>query len=371
MATNEFLPFCPTSTGTNLLTEAEYTAAADRTTGNKPGVASSKLNNKALRQATYVTGQVAQFVSDQTGADLLDDNVPAKLLAQLNAAMKFIAPVVNVFTSSSGNYNLPYNFRIATGSATAGATYTNNSVTFTVVATVASAKAVIMTGNGAPLAAGTLTKASGTGDATLTFYAVRAPLYLEVEMVGGGGGGTGSSSDGTGTTGGNGGSTTFGSSTAGGGGGALGSAATNGIGEAGTGGSATLGSGFSGLAILGGDGNLGGTNVIVAGCVPGGSGGSSAFGGSGRGGGLSGDSGHGGSVNSGAGGGGGSISHTGGIWGGNGGGSGGYIKALVLAPASTYAYSIGASGTAGSAGTLGSPGAVGGTGVIQVTAYYQ
>jgi len=48
MATNNFLPFSPTDTGTNLLTQVEYAAATDRTIGNQPGVASSKLNNKAI-----------------------------------------------------------------------------------------------------------------------------------------------------------------------------------------------------------------------------------------------------------------------------------------------------------------------------------
>ncbi len=86
MATNNFLPFCPTDTGTNLLNEADYTAAADRVSGNKPGVASSKLNNKALRQACVIASQVAQYVSDITGADMIDDGTTTTLLANMLAA---------------------------------------------------------------------------------------------------------------------------------------------------------------------------------------------------------------------------------------------------------------------------------------------
>ena len=54
MGTNNFLPFCPTDSGTNLLTQGEYAVIATRTTGNQPGIASSKLNNKAIRQANAV-----------------------------------------------------------------------------------------------------------------------------------------------------------------------------------------------------------------------------------------------------------------------------------------------------------------------------
>jgi len=188
--TNEILPFCPTDTGTNLLTEAEYTADADRVSGNKPGVASSKLNNKALRQSTFVASQFAQFLVDKLAVNVLDDGVSATLLAQIKAAFTAIAPIKTVYTAN-GTYTQSYVFYIATGSATAGATYTNDSKTFTVSTTVASGTVLTCKGTGAPLSEGTLTKASGTGDATLTFYAVRAPLYLDVTVVGSGAGGGG------------------------------------------------------------------------------------------------------------------------------------------------------------------------------------
>lgn len=88
MATNNFLPFCPTTTGTNLLTQSEYAAAADRDDGNQPGIASSKLNNKALRQASAIVSQIAQMVSDNTGADMLDtDSVEATLLANMKQGL--------------------------------------------------------------------------------------------------------------------------------------------------------------------------------------------------------------------------------------------------------------------------------------------
>ena len=68
-----------------------------------------------------------------------------------------ISPQADLFVTSSCN-------------ATAGATYTNNGSTFTVVTTVSSSTSLQTTGGaGAPAASGTLTKASGTGDSTIAF----------------------------------------------------------------------------------------------------------------------------------------------------------------------------------------------------------
>jgi hypothetical protein len=72
------------------------------------------------------------------------------------------------FTSTT---NTLYTFTISSASATIGATYTNNSQTFTVVNTIASATTLVCTGTGAPSSSGTLTKASGTGASTITFSA--------------------------------------------------------------------------------------------------------------------------------------------------------------------------------------------------------
>lgn len=190
MATNNMLPFCPTDTGTNLLSQGDYAVATDRTNGNQPGVASSKLVNKALRQSSVMASQLAQAVSDLTGADILDNGQSAPILGALNAALAFLPMYRENFTSS-GTYYKSYYFFISSGSATAGATYTNNSATFTVVTTVASGTLIHMKGTGAPAASGTLTKSGGTGDNTLTFYAARAPIQVYVQVVGAGGGGGG------------------------------------------------------------------------------------------------------------------------------------------------------------------------------------
>ena len=70
-----------------------------------------------------------------------------------------------------GGVGKHYTFTVTSASATVGATYTNNSQTFTVLATIASETTLYMGGTGAPAASGTLTKSTGTGDATIAFSA--------------------------------------------------------------------------------------------------------------------------------------------------------------------------------------------------------
>ena len=83
---------------------------------------------------------------------------------------KFFAAFANV--GAMGGSQPPtnvYEFTVTSANATVGATYTNNGVTFTVLATISSGTTLLVSGVSAPGASGTLTKASGTGDATITF----------------------------------------------------------------------------------------------------------------------------------------------------------------------------------------------------------
>ena len=72
--------------------------------------------------------------------------------------------------------HLYYTFVTSSANATVGATYTNNSQTFTVLATVSSSVSVTTIGTGAPDPSGTLVLASGTGDATISFSGVNIVL---------------------------------------------------------------------------------------------------------------------------------------------------------------------------------------------------
>ncbi len=86
----------------------------------------------------------------------------------LGSATGVMPSVIQALSIASANF---YKFTVTSASATAGATYTNNGVTYTVLATISSATTLYLSGNGAPAASGTLTKASGTGDSTITFSA--------------------------------------------------------------------------------------------------------------------------------------------------------------------------------------------------------
>ena len=79
MANNEILPFAGTDTGTNLLTQAEYNADSQRPIGNQPGVARSKLVNKALRQASLIAAGIAEVLADNQSNDITDALTPQNI----------------------------------------------------------------------------------------------------------------------------------------------------------------------------------------------------------------------------------------------------------------------------------------------------
>lgn len=82
-------------------------------------------------------------------------------------------PTFSATTNSGWTWDGSTTFTITAGSATAGATYTNNGQTFTVVTTISSGTSLNTTGTGLPAASGTLTYVAGGGANTsnLTFSA--------------------------------------------------------------------------------------------------------------------------------------------------------------------------------------------------------
>ena len=87
MATNEILRFAETDTGTNLLTQAEYLADSQRPIGNQPGVARSKLVNKALRQASLIAAGLAEYIADNQANNITDALTPRNIADYLQAAI--------------------------------------------------------------------------------------------------------------------------------------------------------------------------------------------------------------------------------------------------------------------------------------------
>jgi hypothetical protein len=281
----------------------------------------------------------------------------------------YIPPSFASYVSGSGTHYKHYTFICASASATIGATYTNNSITYTVVKTIASKTQIVLSGSGAPSASGTLTKASGTGDSSITFTSVRVPIGMEYQMIGGGGGGGGSSTSAAnnGGIGGTGGDTTFGSSTASGGLPGRGQSQDSG----GGGGAISIGIGADIGSFVGSAGQ-GSQESNVAGVNLGGRmGASSPFAGGGPGAPSAAGTPPAGAANSGVGGGGAGAPATG--IAGSGGGAGGYIKAYIHQNEllDSMAYSIGAAGTAGASGTSGSTGGAGAAGRIIIRYDFQ
>jgi len=95
MATNEILRFAETNTGTNLLTQAEYAADAQRLIGHQPGIARAKLENKALRQASLIAAGVAEFIADYQANNVTDSLTPQNVADYLYAAIDQLFVRVN------------------------------------------------------------------------------------------------------------------------------------------------------------------------------------------------------------------------------------------------------------------------------------
>lgn len=115
---NEILKFGETAT--NILTQAEYDADAQRLIGNQPGIARSKLVNKVLRQCAFISNAFADYLVSRVGGDVLDNGDSATLLAKITAAF--------TYTFTNANYiingNMDYWQRGTSVSVTATNTYT-------------------------------------------------------------------------------------------------------------------------------------------------------------------------------------------------------------------------------------------------------
>jgi hypothetical protein len=162
--TNDFVPFCSTDTGTNLLEQAAYLSDSQLAIGNQPGVARSVLVNKVLRQCSYVMSQIAQAISTKLAQDVLDNATPSALLAQIQNALVLPSGVILPFGAASA----PAGWLNCDGSAVSRTTYANlfaaisttygagdGSTTFN----LPDARGVFLRGNGT---SGKLSNANGT-----------------------------------------------------------------------------------------------------------------------------------------------------------------------------------------------------------------
>ena len=355
-----------TTTGTS-----STTLTLNSTVTGVVGVGSHVISGSGISNGCYITSftpNVAAsvtFTGSISGTTLTVTSVSSGTLA--------VGQALSTSSTTSTSSTLPSIVYYVPGSGTlggAGTYYLSSS------ATQASATLYAYTlASGSVLAMSVYPTATTTattiGFATPTYGVYTVPTnckYLYIEMVGGGGAGGGTYNVSAGGTGGN---TTFGTALLTTNGGAGGQLANGGsLNYLGTGGTAaiTSTSGVSGIAITGANGNIWGYSC-------GGSGGTSPFGGAGvgsfnfsSGNATGGKQTTNGSPNSGSGGGGWGTDNTA-YTSGVGGGAGGYIKAYITSPSSTYNYSVPIGGNGSIQGFVYMSGN-GGSGVIIVTAFF-
>lgn len=148
-------------TGTNLIAIPLLTTSA-QTIG---GVASGSY-------ALYTVGERLFVISDGSNWQILNHDTNTGWISDTTATMQYITfTVTSASATIAATYAPAYVFTVTSANATVGATYTNNGHTYTVAATIAAQTTLVVTGPADPLTSGTLTKATGTGDATITFSA--------------------------------------------------------------------------------------------------------------------------------------------------------------------------------------------------------
>ena len=85
MPTNDFIGFASAGSA-NIMSQADYAAAAEQTDGVQPGPASSLLANKIWRQGANMSSAVGAFIAAR-GYDALDDGDLATLASHFSDAI--------------------------------------------------------------------------------------------------------------------------------------------------------------------------------------------------------------------------------------------------------------------------------------------
>lgn len=102
MAQNDFKPFAIGS-GANVTSQADWEALTALATGFQSGTASSAQVNKAIRQASFIAAALAQYTSDKTEGDVLDDGDQAAFITKMTAAFgKDFQPLDATLTALAG-----------------------------------------------------------------------------------------------------------------------------------------------------------------------------------------------------------------------------------------------------------------------------
>ena len=85
MATNNFKPFA-TAANANVTAQADWESLPALLSGFTAGKASSAQVNKAIRQASFIAAALAQYTTNKSGLDVLDDGDLNGFIAKMSAA---------------------------------------------------------------------------------------------------------------------------------------------------------------------------------------------------------------------------------------------------------------------------------------------
>lgn len=183
MATNEILPFASSDTGTNLLTQSEYASDTQRPIGNQPGVARSKLVNKALRQSSLIASGIAEFLADNQSNNITDSLTPQNIADYMAAVVRSLGIPTAVAGGTADAITADFTPNVALTNGTtvivrAGAANATTTPTFTPDGLTAK---TIVKGNNLALVAGDI---AGAGhwlemnfDTTLDKWVLQNPAY--------------------------------------------------------------------------------------------------------------------------------------------------------------------------------------------------
>ncbi|ALD93457.1 hypothetical protein CR3_4275 [Cupriavidus gilardii CR3] len=176
MATIDFLPFA-TGSGANVMSQAEWAALTQRLSGFQSGVAQSAQLNKAWRQSSIMAAVIAQFISDITGQDVIDDGTTASILANLKSA---------VSAQSVGVVGAVRNARMIVSSASTSATYQADEV---IVQTALSGQAYRLTNvsetiNVSTTGAGGMDTGTAPASSWIAVYLIYNPVTRDAALLG-------------------------------------------------------------------------------------------------------------------------------------------------------------------------------------------
>lgn len=154
------------------LSGASFTQTLFTAIGNEGKVLTLKHNGTSLTQIYTINTTGGQTIGGYaSGAYALYTNGETLKIVSDGSNWLILDHVTETDWVDAGAFINFYTFTVSTASATLASVYTNGAATCTTAKTIASQTTLIMRCNVDPDGSGTLTKSSGTGDATITFSA--------------------------------------------------------------------------------------------------------------------------------------------------------------------------------------------------------